>query len=285
MRNDFCVFILCYNRPDKCLTLDALQKCNYTGDYYIVIGDDDKYIQEYIKNFGFDKVIVFSKDDPDNIFDTMDSFDNRGCVVYARNICFKLAKMLGYKYFCELDDDYSAFLFRYPNSGKLRSVEPYDIDSVFNSFVEYLENNDRITSIAFAQGGDFLGGLSKSSYYHKKLLRKAMNTFICSVDRQFTFNGRINEDVNTYTTLQNRGAIFLTVTDISINQAETQQSSGGMVDLYKSVGTYHKSFYSVISSPQAVKISIMESKFVRIHHNINWEHTAPKIISGRYKKY
>lgn len=286
MRDDFCVFILCYKRPTECKTLHSLQHCGYTGKYYLVVGDDDPTVSEYQKNFGEDKVLVFNKDDALKLFDPMDNFNNRKCVVYARNICFKLAEDVGVKYFCELDDDYREFQYRYPEDGRLSTVDPTDMDALFEAFIEYFESCPTITSIAFAQGGDFLGGLSKSSYYHKKILRKAMNSFICCVDRPFVFNGTLNEDVNTYTTLTSRGCVFLTLTDIMVNQEATQQSKGvGMSDIYEQCGTYTKSFYTILCNPQTVKISILEAKHTRMHHNIDWERTAPKILSSKFRNY
>ena len=39
------------------------------------------------------------------------------------------------------------------------------------------------------QGGDFIGG-HQSGLWKKKLKRKAMNSFICSVNRPFKFIGQ-----------------------------------------------------------------------------------------------
>lgn len=146
--------------------------------------------------------------------------------------------------------------------------------------LDYYKSIDCFT-LAFAQGGDFIGGLD--SRYSKKVLRKAMNTFFCSVNRPFKFIGRINEDVNTYCLLGSQGNLFLTITDMMINQADTQINSGGMSDVYNSLGTYNKSFYTIMCSPSSVKISVMGDKHYRIHHKINWENTVPKIISDRFK--
>ena len=66
-----------------------------------------------------DTVKVFNKLDVLQKFDTMDSSDNRGCAVYARNACFDIAEELGIRYFCELDDDYMEFQLRYPSENKL----------------------------------------------------------------------------------------------------------------------------------------------------------------------
>jgi hypothetical protein len=57
-----------------------------------------------------------------------------------------------------------------------------------------------------------------------------------------------------------------------------------LTDIYLDNGTYVKSFYSVISSPQAVKISTMGTTHRRIHHSIDWNFAVPKIISSKFKK-
>ena len=111
-----------------------------------------------------------------------------------------------------------------------------------------------------------------------------MNSFICSTKKPFTFIGRINEDVNTYTTIQSRGNIFLTVPMVCLQQKSTQQSDGGMTDVYINGGTYLKSFYTVITMPSATSIKLMQSRHPRLHHSISWNNTVPCIISDKYKQ-
>lgn len=111
-----------------------------------------------------------------------------------------------------------------------------------------------------------------------------MNSFICSVDRPFTFIGRINEDVNTYTRKGSTGDLFFTTHMLRLEQKQTQSNSGGMTDIYLNNGTYIKSFYTVICQPSSVKIKMMGEKNNRLHHNINWKTTVPKILSEKYKK-
>ena len=59
---------------------------------------------------------------------------------------------------------------------------------------------------------------------------------------------------------------------------------GGMSGLYLDMGTYLKSFYSVMYSPQAVKIAQMGSGHTRIHHHVTWDKCAPKIVGEKYRK-
>ena len=94
----------------------------------------------------------------------------------------------------------------------------------------------------------------------------------------------MNEDVTTYTTESSRGQLFFSLTDICVIQKATQSLDGGMSDAYRESGTYLKSFYSVIAMPSAVKVSMMYTNHRRIHHRIDWNACAPKILSERYRK-
>ena len=96
-----------------------------------------------------------------------------------------------------------------------------------------------------AQGGDFIGG-KKNQNAKPKLMRKAMNTFICSIDRPFKFVGRLNEDVTTYVKLGSIGILFVTITNLMVNQQVHQSKKGGLTGVYKDNGTYVKSFFSVL---------------------------------------
>jgi hypothetical protein len=136
-----------------------------------------------------------------------------------------------------------------------------------------------------AQGGDFIGGESCgliSNYKYNS--RKAMNSFICSTDRRFTFTGRINEDVNVYTTQASRGSLFLTIPHIALEQKPTQSNQGGMTDIYAKGGTYLKSFYTVLQCPSSVTVELMGFKSKRLHHRVKWKNTTPMILKESVKK-
>jgi hypothetical protein len=136
--------------------------------------------------------------------------------------------------------------------------------------------------VAIAQGGDYIGGGEGKKAIEAK--RKAMNTFVCDVEKPFTFIGRINEDVNTYTCKQRAGLAFLSFMQVHIIQSLTQNNSGGMTEIYLDTGTYVKSFYSVMFAPSCVKIGMMGRCNRRLHHRVLWNATAPKIIREIYKK-
>jgi hypothetical protein len=269
--NTFAVFILTHGRPDNVITYKTLKKCGYTGRLFFIIDDEDKTVERYKANFGSERVIVFKKKEVADACDEGNNFDERRTILMARNACFEIAKELGVTNFIQLDDDYYYFGYRFKAGAKRIT----NLNAVFSILLSYYKSAN-ITSIAFAQGGDHIGGFSGI-----KLKRKCMNSFLCSTERPFRFVGAMNEDVNTFTTLGCRGSIFLTFTGLQLDQKDTQSQVSGITEMYLRFGTYCKAFTTVMMMPSSVRIAMMRSNNPRIHHAIDWKATVPCIIRDR----
>jgi hypothetical protein len=283
-RNRFGVLILTFGRADRVHTYETLRKQGYTGPIYLVCSSDDATVPEYRKRYG-DQVIVFSKDTYRKTFDIGDNFAKDNVVVFARNAAFDIAQSVGLDYFLEVDDDYTNFFIRVPSDRKLEGVATRNLDRTFSHFVKFLQTT-KVTSIALAQGGDYIGGKG-SDFFSTKYVsrkRKIMNCFFNAVDRPYKFFGRINEDVNCYIQNGKTGMVFLTHPLVSANQMITQSNAGGLTEFYLDTGTYVKSFYTVMFNPSAVSISQMGRYNHRIHHSIAWKHAVPYIIRAHHKK-
>ena len=286
MRDDFAIFVLTHGRPDRVLTLTALSRAGYTGKVYLVVDDEDPTREEYQSKYG-DKVLLFSKDEVAKTFDLADNFHGKkGVVVFARNACWVLARQVGVKYFMEMDDDFDAFHYRFDGQNKYIARRVcVMMDRLLSVLIEFYARTPILT-IALSQGGDHMGGDSMGDKW-PRLRRKAMGSFLLSVDRPFDFVGRINEDVNTYTNMSRQGCLFFTLMNVMLNTEATQKHAGGMTSTYLDGGTYVKSFYSVMHCPSAGQIGALgdpRSPNYRIHHKINWNNAAPKIVMGRWKK-
>jgi len=280
--DDFCAFILTHGRSDRVITYDTLRKHGYTGKIYIVIDNEDDQADEYHKRFG-DKVLMFDKIGVADSMDEGDNFGDRRAIIYARNVCFELARKVRVKYFIELDDDYKNFCYKYTSRMEYRERPISNLDSIISSLLKFFITSGA-TSIAMAQCGDFLGGDANGITYSIWRQRKCMNSFICSTDRPFKFFGKINEDVNTYTNLGGRGGLFFTIPTIALHQLGTQKNKGGMTSIYIDGGTYIKSFYTVMYSPSCVKVTAMGEQHRRLHHRVSWKQAVPAIIGEEHKK-
>ena len=279
---DYCVFILTHGRADKVHTEKTLRRQGYTGEIFIVIDDEDTQADKYKELFG-DKVLTFCKKEVAKNIDEVGNFEDRRAVVYARNVCFKLAKDLGYEYFIEADDDYTSFTDRFDSQGNFGEWLMKSLDDKFDSLLKFYKRTNCV-GLAMSQSGDFIGGQNGAFGKVRTLKRKAMNLIICSTSRPFQFKGRINEDVNAYVGLGNTGNLFFSVTQLCLHQKETQSSAGGMTELYQAYGTYVKSFYSVIIAPYCVKVTMMGMTHKHLHHKIKWDNAVPKILSEEIKK-
>lgn len=278
---NFVIFILTHGRANNMHTYKALKRANYTGKVVFVLDNEDKSIESYYANFGKENCYVYDKAKVAEQVDTMDLSDDRRAIVFPRNVCWEIAKELGYTYFLQLDDDYSNFRGRVEIDGSLRTLYVRDFDSLVNYIIEFLEVSGAST-VAMSQIGDFIGGVG-SKVFKERLTRKAMNSFFCKVDRPIRYCGRMNEDVTAYVLCGSRGQLFFTLADVSVDHLGTQSTSGGMTESYKDSGTYVKSFYTVMACPSSVKIYEMGDTHKRIHHVIGWEHAVPKIISSRFR--
>ncbi len=277
MRNDFAVIIPTHGRHDRVFTIDSLKKSGYTGNFYLLCDDEDKQLDKYKTKYG-DKVMVFSKDDYKGKFDKMDNFGNKACVVYARNAMWDIAKKIGLKYFAVADDDYTAFEYRITSEGGYYSKRIKNINDVFNSYTDFLITS-KVDTVCFAQGGDFIGGKDNNKVANGfKVSRKMMNLYFFDVDKPIEFKGTINEDLTSSVTEGRAGRVILTSLMNSIVQRETQAQAGGLTEIYLELGTYVKSFYSVIAAPSCVKVALMGNNQARIHHQVTWKNAVPKII-------
>jgi hypothetical protein len=286
MRSDFAALILTHGRPDRVHTYFALRNAGYTGRILIVIDNEDKTAAEYRSRYGND-VVMFDKAAIAQTFDEGDNFQDRRAIIYARNASFQIAKDHGYRYFVQLDDDYTGFEYCFDENAMYGYGKITSLDWLFSSIANYLSTT-AFASIAISQGGDHIGGGESKKTIGTK--RKAMNSFVCDTEKPFQFVGRINEDVNTYTCQQRKGLSFLTLLAAKLVQKTTQSNAGGMTDLYIDSGTYVKTFYSIMYAPSCVKVSEISSPqngnagHARIHHKVNWNNAAPLILSQHYKK-
>jgi hypothetical protein len=284
MRNDFCVFILTHGRPDRVHTYDTLLGAGYTGSVFILIDDEDSCASDYKSRFG-EKVIQFCKAEVAAVSDEGDNFGHRKSTLYARNAMHQIASKLGFRYFIQLDDDYTSFQIRHNSRLEYGYwILKASADDFFSALLEFYIGTPCV-SVATSQGGDHIGGggdpILGGGQGSPSLRRKCMNSFICSVERPLQFFGHLNEDVNMYVTRTRKGDLFFTVIQAMLVQKQTQSNPGGMSDIYLDSGTYVKSFYTVMYAPSCVSVGTMgdpRGGRVRIHHKINWHNTAPKIL-------
>ena len=284
MRSDFAIFIMVYGRPEKAWTYNSLRKQGYTGKIFLVADDTDEKRFEYKKIYK-ENLLIFNKIEASKKMDAGDNTGDLRSTLFSANTIPELAKEKGLKYFFIMCDDYTAFYHNFKEKDgayEFSKTRIHNLDKIFNGMIKFYEKTP-VTTLCLSQGGDFMGG-HKGSNAEVKILRKSMNSFLCSTERPFKFMGRLNEDATTYVRLGSVGVLFMTITNVMLVQTAHQQETSGLTDVYLDYGTYVKSFFSVMYNPSSVKIKTMGSKNFRIHHRVKWNNAVPKILSEKYKK-
>ena len=289
MRNDFAIFILTHGRADRVRTADLLKRCGYDGRWYVVIDDEDTQEDEYRKRYG-DRVLQFCKSEVAARIDVGNNFDDRRSIVFARNACWQLARDVGARWFMQWDDDYTSLLYRIDSNGGY--IPGTSIRKTLNHALEAMigvMERTSMSSFAFSQGGDWIGGGNQLRRPSKMFRRKVMNSWLCCTDREFDFVGLMNEDVNTVLTHGRRGSMFITIMQMMLTQVQTQANAGGATEMYKRFGTYVKSFYSVMYAPSCVKVSTLQDEHAevvmpRFHHAPDWNAACPRIVRESLRK-
>lgn len=278
----FAVFILTYGRPAKVVTLRMLRRQHYTGPVYLVVEDIDLELEEYRRRYK-DKVIVFSKKDAGK-FDMVYNQPLQSSV-WARNTIPLLAGNMGLEAFLELDDDYQSICWRVDDKGHVLEPEKKvkDLDRLFDTMLDYYLASP-LAALCLAQSGDFIGGAESLFAEGIKARRKAMNAYFLSPERPFQFPGPMNEDVSAYVRQGAVGMLFLTTNQVFVHQSQTQAVPGGMTDLYRALGTYFKSFLSLIQAPSAVRVEMRGWLYPRLHHTVLWRRAVPKLLAEKAYK-
>jgi hypothetical protein len=274
------VFILTHRRPDSVQTLRALANGGYTGRVHLLVDVDDPTLPEYQERYG-DRVITFDKEVEALTSDTASPSKDRRSILFARNAAIRIAGELGYTHLLELDDDYNVFTYRWLDErGAMCSRIMRDLDAAFAETVRFLDRSGA-DIVAWAQGGDHFGPGSIAA----GIKRKAMNVLFMPTTTPVRFLGLFNEDVSTYTLEGSRGHLILSLMRFQMDQETTQANPGGLTEAYLSIGTYVKSFYSVMMMPSAVKVSVLRGRAAsRVHHSIAWDRCVPKILSDRWRR-
>lgn len=271
------VLILSNRRPGNVKTVKMLDRYGYSGEYRIVVDDQDPTLPEYESAYG-DRVVVFCKEEYKRKTQTLTPTSDTpmNVVVYARNAAPDIATALGWDHFVELDDDYDRIEYRYKEDGRLKTEYVRDLDWLFSEMERFVSSCG-VDALALAQGGDFIGG-TKSTGATKMFLRKVMNVYCFPSDTDIRFTGYLNEDLTTSVLEGMRGRVMLTCTEFEVHQTKTQQASGGLTEEYKRHGTYAKSMCSHVVCPSCVGIRMMGDKHLRVHHVVSWNNAVPKII-------
>lgn len=281
MTKKFAVFILTHGRPRNQLTVKSLQEVGYTGEWYLVVDDQDATINEYVEQWGADRIIVFHKDYFIRNTDTGLHTPVPKFAVFARNAIEHIANEMGYQTFMMLDDDITKFRIRLPHGDSLKS---YSINGQFDSIIDHavdfvLSCNVACMGLGFCNL--YIGGVANFNKENPRQ-RLCAEAFIRNTSYPISWRLNMVEDLITSIDAAMDGAIWFQFLPI---QCEIRMSEGavdgGNSDVYRQLGMYRISFMPVVAYPSSNAVRLNKKSWAS---TTTPDKCVPKIISSRYRK-
>lgn len=272
------IYIISKGRP-QCTTAKTLTNMHYKGEWFIVCGNNDDTVEEYKKNWGEDRVIVFDWYEEIKHTDPMDNFGfekkaSGACPV--RNATKRISRERGEKRHWQFDDDYNGF-YRY-NHELNKNVRIRSGKKFFNELYRLAEfgYNANLSNVGFCPST-----IEAKQADRKLFAKRVFNAHnLLSDETYIPWVGRMNDDTINALNVWRNGGIEISFKYMQMNMEASQQEKGGLTDLYKQDGTVRKTAYAIMACPGCVKLV---NRFGRYHHSVDWESIAPKLISERYK--
>lgn len=270
------IFIISKGRP-SCTTAKTLTKIEYPGEWYIVCGNNDETVDEYIKNWGKDRVLIFDwyqQIKESNLLDNFGCKDMGSGAVPVRNATRKIAEAMGKKRHWQFDDDYTGFAIARPRAKAWKKLNGQELESELFKLAMFGDKAG-LTNIGFTPSGD---ARPDTWNVYKKRVFNAHN--MPTANHEFMeWKGRMNDDLINSIECKHKGKKILSVKYLKMDMKLTQQEEGGNTDIYKDSGTVRKTAYAVLFEPKAVKLI---NKFWRYHHRVNWRIISPKLIHDKF---
>ena len=281
MTKKFAVFILTHGRPHNQLTVKSLQNAGYTGEWFLVLDDQDDTYAEYEAEWGAERIIVFNKDYFIRNTDTGLHTPVPKFAVFARNAIEFIAKNRGYQSFMMLDDDITRFRVRLPEGNSLKSFQlTNQFNSIIENSVDYMLDCD-IACLGLGFCNLYIGGVANFNKENPRQ-RLCAEAFIRNTSHPIDWRLNMVEDLITSIDAAMNGEVWFQFLPI---QCEIKMSEGavegGNSDVYRQLGMYKISFMPVITYPSSNAVKLGKKSWISTTAP---DKCIPKIISSRYRK-
>lgn len=273
------IYIISKGRP-QCKTAQTLKQMNYSGPWFIVCGTNDQTVDQYIANWGKDRILVFDWHEEVKTSDLLDNFGvekmSSGAVP-VRNATRKISQQRGELRHWQFDDDYSGFYKVNKDLSKnYRIRDGKEFEYELNRLATYA-HEAHLTNIGFCLGHEAFPSSAR------EISRRVFNAHNMPTDEKLfmKWRGRMNDDLINALEVYHTGKFEMSFKYLSLILKPTQAEKGGNTDIYQLSGTVRKTAYAVLIDPAATKLVI---KFGRYHHSVDWQRIAPKLIRDTYAK-
>ena len=274
------IYIISKGRPD-CKTARTLTNLNYPGAWFIVCGNNDETLQEYIDKWGKDKILVFDWYEQIKHTDVMDNFGfdtMPSGAAPVRNAVFEFSRQRGELRHWQMDDDFTNVHF--VDVGKKHTSRVTSGELLYWWLVRIAEFADNIKAAN-------IGIALKRELFPDQPMEtipKVYGVHNMSNDPSITpeWKGRLNDDTLHAISVKRLGQGWEIQTRfLGVDTPPSQTGSGGLTEFYQAYGTVRKTAYLILAAPNAAKLVI---RYKRYHHKMRWDLITSKLISEKWQR-
>lgn len=287
--NELVIFILSHKSPHKCETLDTLKRLNFKGKCFILVDNEDEYLDEY-KNIYGDALLIFDKKKYYNKVDlgfSISHLPSYSHPIFARNAIEDIAKNMELDYYILADDDISDFKYRIPihEYKKLPVLSMNDINDILDLYITFMLQNN-IYCLGAGTPNFYIGGYEKIMS-GKYITRRCVSNFYMRNMKMDKLDWIM--PIDDYTTSIFHGVVgklFLTLypLEVIVRPQYTQKGANkedGMVDFYRSTTSFERSYCSHMVAPSFIMVKYWKDNFIPF---MDKDKAYPKIISSKFKE-
>lgn len=272
------IYIISKGRP-QCVTAQTLQKMEYPGEWFIVCGNNDETLPEYQQRWG-DRVLVFDWYEQIKHTDVLDNFGFENMPSGAapvRNAVFDFSRARGELRHWQLDDDFT--VFRLTNTERTKNKRlTGDLMYWWLGRMAKFAYDSKMANVGFILCHEMFPS-EATTFSHRIFAAHNMSN-----DPEITpeWKGRFNDDTIHAINVHRLGKMKeMQLKMVGLDDIKTQQETGGLTDMYQTLGTVRKTAYLILVAPNAARLTI---RWQRYHHIVDWGKLVVKTLDPKWQR-
>lgn len=276
------IYIMSKGRPE-CSTAKTLESIGYPGDWYIVCGDNDETIAEYIERWGEERVIVF---DWRHYAEKCELLDNFGLenlpsgAVPARNAIKDISAQKGERRHWQFDDDFSCFKVCDNKAKKMVKIEDGRVlQRALCAIAAFAD------SCGLANAGFDTASFARWNTAKQVTLQVFCAHSLPSGDAFIPWRGRVGDDVINLCDTFRQGGFEIAFRFLTYTYVTSGTKKGGNTDLYNGDGSLvvKRVAYEVMAAPTVARF-VWDPLSNTYRPRNAYSSIIPKIIREEYSR-
>lgn len=276
------IYIMSKGRPE-CSTAKTLKDLKYPGEWFIVCGDNDETVPEYIERWGKERIIVFDWRLYAEKCELLDNFgleDLPSGAVPARNAIKDISAQREERRHWQFDDDFSCFKICDNNTKKMVKVEDgHVLERALYAIAAFADKCN------LANAGFDTASFARWNTAKQTTLQVFCAHNLPSGEDFIPWRGRVGDDIINLCDTFRRGCFEIAFRFLTYTYVTSGTKKGGNTDLYNGDGSLvvKRVSYEVLVAPTVARF-VWDPLSNTYRPRNAYSSIIPKIIREEYSR-